>query len=141
MRGFKSALLLAAISAVSVGWNTSSYAQGAGSVAIVPLSSPPDSCQAGTGSAISSVPTSATTICLAALNGKRSWWRIAILGSYPIFCTDDGSTPTSTAWNFYVPANAWAISDAQMVSPMVIQCIASGGSTTISAEAVQSGQP
>jgi len=110
-------------------------------VNIGPLSAPPMGCQNGTGTAVVSVTTSATGVCAAASGGRRSWWRIVNTGGSALYCTDDGTTPTSTYWNFSVAAGGWTVSGDGNVSPLALNCIAPAGTTTITASAVQSGAP
>ena len=121
-------------------------AQRAPDVAVSGVSALPVACKAGTGSAITSVTASAggTLVCSAATS-YRTWWRIAnnnASGGATIYCTDDGTTPTTSSWDFVVYAQNWTVSSGSgVVSPGALKCISGTGSSTITAAAVQAGAP
>ncbi len=110
------------------------------------VSATPIPCQGGTGSRIVSVtPNAGGTLVCAAATGFRTGWRVtntnAAAGAQ-LDCTDDGTTPTTTSFNFVVPPNTWTNSaGVGFVSSLAITCISSSGTTTITADAVQTGTP
>ncbi len=116
-----------------------------------PLNLTPVACKGGTASAITSVGTTAITVCAAASataqSGVRQLWRITAVGGtagqIALLCTDDGSTPSASNYNQIVYALGMTDSGGQaVVSPAAIQCISNtGGSVTITAYAVQVGVP
>jgi hypothetical protein len=108
---------------------------------ILPQSAPPQTCMAGTGASIVSVGTTPITICAASPTGKRIWWRITNTGSQTLFCSDDGTTPTATFWNFTVASSSWTISSFDNVSPLNLVCVTASSTTSITADAAQNGAP
>ncbi len=107
------------------------------------VSAVPVPCKAGTGSQIVAVTASVggTVVCAAA-NGIRTMWRITSTGTATLYCTDDGTIPTSSYYNFTVPPGLWTFS-AQMgwVSPAALVCLSSSGTASITADAIQNGAP
>ena len=96
---------------------------------ILPPYGPMYPCTNGTGTAITSVTTSATVVCAAA-NSYRYFWRIAnTAASGTLYCTDDGSTPSATNADFTVSPGTFYTSSPQYVSTMPISCV---GSATVS---------
>ena len=106
---------------------------------VLPPSSAAPRCQGGTGSTITTIGTTATTVCAAA-TGNRIWYRITNTGGTNAFCTDDGTAVTLSNWNVFVPAGGYAVSEVGYVPPAAISCIAAA-STSVIANAVQVGTP
>ena len=106
----------------------------------------PTACQAGTGSAITTVTGTASTVCSAS-TGARQFLNItnaAASGGSTVYCTWDGSTPSATNWSFPVyPQGGWVSTptSTQPIPTGAIQCISASGSVTIKAEAIQAGAP
>lgn len=101
-------------------------------------------CQGGTGSPITSVGTTAMTVCAA---GYRIYWRVVANGGtygvIALYCTDDGTTPSSAHYNFVVFANlSTDSSGAPEVSQSAIACIsATGSSVPVTASATGETSP
>lgn len=107
----------------------------------------PTPCQGGTGSTLTSVAISATTVCSASGQNTRRYWRVVAnsgtYGAIALACTDDGTTPTSSHYSFVVFGQlATDSSGPPVVSQSAIQCLSlTGSAVTISAAAVQVEQP
>lgn len=108
-----------------------------------PTSAQPVGCQGGTGSMISSVGSTAVLVCSASTYA-RGYWRISngnAAGGATLYCTDDGTTPSSSHWGIVVyPQGFTSSGGEQNVSPAAISCVAAS-TTPIAAYAVQSGVP
>jgi hypothetical protein len=123
--------------------------QSAPAVWPVPQSSAPAACQNGTGSAVTSVATTATGVCAASTStgtGARTWFRIWAFdaaGSAGLACTDNGVTPSATNATFRVyGGGGYDSSGSVVLDYRQIQCISLDGSAvTILAQAVQIGTP
>jgi len=131
-------------------WVSSAHAQS--SVTTYPPNGTLATCTNGTGTAVTAVTTSATTVCAAATTQSpiglyRYYWRVTAVSGTPgqvaLLCTDNGTTPSSTNYTFPVYASALTDSSAQsVISTAAIRCISNTGSTvTITASAVQTGTP
>jgi hypothetical protein len=107
---------------------------------VAPTSVTPIPCQAGTGSPITSIGTTATLVCAAGT--ARSYYNIssaAAAGAPYGYCTNDGTTPSTTHWNFAVYPQSNSPPDPGVnVSPGPLTCI-SATAMAITAQAIQSG--
>jgi hypothetical protein len=131
-------------------WVSTAHAQA--SVTVYPPNGALATCTNGTGTPVTAVTTSATTICAAAslqtpIGTNRYYWRVTAVSGTPgqvaLLCTDDGTTPSATNFTFPVYAGLLTDSSAQnVISTAAIRCISNTGSTvTITASAVQTGTP
>jgi hypothetical protein len=113
---------------------------GGGSGSTTITSTTPSLCQAGTSSPITTIGTSPTPVCAAGT--ARSYYNIssaAVAGAPYGYCTNDGTTPSTTHWNFAVYPQGNSPPDPGVnVSPGALTCI-SATVMSITAQAVQTG--
>ena len=110
-----------------------------------PSSAAAVACQGGTGSAITSITTTASVVCSAA-TGTRSFFRISdTSGTYagtPLgWCTWDGSTPTATYGDFPLQGagTGYDSSGLLTIPNGPITCVSASGTLAIKGTAIQSG--